>query len=497
VERRSAGDPRGLAVAGAVAIGVVLLLLAVAGQYGFHRDELYFIVAGQHPALGYPDQPPFTPLVTAAAVEVLGLSPVSIRILPALVVGAIIVLAAVITRELGGSPRAQALAAVVSGVGGLLAAGHPGNTATFDLLAWTLTLWLVVRLLAGADPRGWLLVGLIAGIGLENKHTVLFLGFGLAVGLLLARRWEVVRSPWPWLAVALAVLLWAPNLLWQAQHDFPQLQMAAHISGSADENRANLVPELLLIMGAFVFPVALAGAWRLLRSPAARPWRSIGWGAIAVLVLVVVIGAKSYYAAGFIPLLVAAGAISLDGWLGRGGPASRRLRLGVTALALTATGAVSVLLVLPVVPVESLAGTPIPDIYGESAEQVGWPELVATVTGVVDQLPPDQRARAAIMTVSYGEASALVLLGDDLPPVVSGHNGYWDWGPPPDDRTVAVLVGWWSPADLSGRFGSCRTAARIDNGVGVPNEEQGAPVQVCSTMSRPWSVLWPDLRHLS
>ena len=191
---------------------MVAALLALSNAYGFHRDEMYFIVAGRHPAFGYPDQPPITPLLSAASVAVLELSPTAVRVLPALAMGLVVVLTALMVRELGGSRRAQLLAAITVALSGYLAAGHFDATATYDLLFGAVILWLLVKLLAGGDRRLWLAVGAAAGIGLENKDTLLLLAAALAVGLVLARRWDVARSPWAWTAVAIARVSWAPNL---------------------------------------------------------------------------------------------------------------------------------------------------------------------------------------------------------------------------------------------------------------------------------------------
>jgi len=231
-----------LLIGGLMAVG----LLAVSGAYGFHRDELYFIVAGRHPAFGYPDQPPLTPLLSAASAAVLGLTPTAVRVLPALAMALVAVLTALIACDLGGSRRAMLLAAITVAVSGYLAAGHLDDTAEYDLLAWAIILWLLVKLLAEGDRRLWLAVGLAAGIGLENKDTLLLLGAGLAVGFVLSRRWDVLRSPWAWAAIGIALLLWAPDLAWQATQGFPQFTMASHIAGNAGDNRAQLVPLLWL-----------------------------------------------------------------------------------------------------------------------------------------------------------------------------------------------------------------------------------------------------------
>jgi 4-amino-4-deoxy-L-arabinose transferase-like glycosyltransferase len=473
---------------------MVVGLLAVSGAYGFHRDELYFIVAGRHPALGYADQPPLTPLLSAASVAVLGLSPTAVRVLPALEMAIIVVLIALMARDLGGSRRAQVLAAITAALSGYLGAGHLDSTAAIDLLAWAIILWLLVKLLAGGDRRLWLALGVAIGIGFENKDTLILLGAGLGVGLVLARRWDVVRSPWAWAAIGIAVFLWAPNLAWQASQGFPQLTMASHIAGNGDENRAQLLPILWLITGLLLFPVTVAGwAWMLFAT-AAAPWRAIGIAAIVVLILVAVSGGKGYYAVGVVPPLMAAGAILLDRWLARG---NRRLRAMGFAAAALISGALIAYLTLPILPVATFATTSLPSQVPDSAEQIGWPQLVATVGGVVAALPADERTRAVILTSNYGEAGGLELLGSGLPPVYSGHNAFWDWGPPPADRTVVVHVGDWTAADWSPFFTDCRTVASIDNGLGIENQEQGQAISVCTGLHASWTAIWPRLRQLS
>ena len=469
-------------------------LLLVSGAYGFHGDEMYFVVAGQHPAFGYVDQPPLTPLLSAASVAFLGVSPTAVRILPALEMGLVVVLIALIARDLGGSRRAQVLAAITAAISGYLGAGHLDTTTDPDLLAWAVVLWLVVKLLAGGDQRLWLVIGLVAGIGLENKDTLLFLGAGLAVGLLVTRRWEVVRSPWAWAAIGIALLLWLPNLVWQAANGWPQLAMARAISSYADDNRGQFVPLLWLFTGPFLFPLSAAGLVWVFRTKAAAPWRAIGVAALIALLLVYLTGGKAYYAIGSVPIFMAAGAIVMDRWLARG---HLRLKVGSFATAAILSGSLIALLTLPVLPVATFATSSLPATIPDTANQIGWPQFVATVEGVVAGLPADERAHAVILTNDYSEASPLILLGSGLPPVYSGHNAYWAWGPPPADRTVVIHVGDWRPADYGQFFTGCQVVATIDNGLGVENGEQGEAVTVCTGLRSPWTVMWPELRTIS
>jgi 4-amino-4-deoxy-L-arabinose transferase-like glycosyltransferase len=473
---------------------MIAVLLVVSGIYGLHGDEMYYIVAGRHPAFGYVDQPPLTPLLSAASVAVLGVSPTAVRVLPALEMGAAVVLIASMARDLGGSRRAQVLAAATAALSEYLVAGHLATTSELDLLVWAVVLWLVAKLLADGDRRLWVAVGVAAGIGLENKDTVLFLVAGLAVGLVLTRRWEVVRSPWLWAGVTVALLLWIPNLAWQAGHGWPQLTMASRISGYAADNRAQLLPTFWLAAGLLLFPVSLAGwAWLLLARQAAR-WRPIGIATAVVLLLILVSGGKGYYGVGIVAPLMAAGAVLLDRRLARGRRWLRTAGFGAVAVM---SGVLTAYLTLPLLPPAQFARTSLPTVDPILAEQLGWPEFVATVEQVVASLPAEQRAHAVIVTNDYSEASPLVLLGTGLPPVHSGHNAFWDWGPPPADRTVVVHVGDWRPADWSRSFVGCHVVAHIDNGLGIATSEQGKAVWVCTDLRAPWSTLWPELRTVS
>jgi 4-amino-4-deoxy-L-arabinose transferase-like glycosyltransferase len=469
-------------------------LLAVSGAYGFHGDEMYYVVAGQHPAFGYVDQPPLTPILSAASVALLGVSPTAVRVLPAIEMGLVIILVAFIARDLGASRRAQVLAAITAALSGYLGAGHLDTTTEVDLLVWAVILWLLVRLLAGGDRRLWLVVGIVAGIGLENKGTLLFLGVGVAAGLVLARRFDAIRSSWAWAAVGIAVLLWAPNLAWQAAHGWPQLTMASRISAYAADNRAQTVPLLWLFTGPLLFPVSAAGLAWFLAAKEAAPWRAIGIAALLALVLVVLSGGKAYYAIGSAPVFMAAGAILLDRWMTRGHPRLKALGFGVAAVL---SGALIALLTLPILPVTDYARSSLPAAVPDVANQIGWPRFVATVEGVVNSLPADERSRAVILTNDYSEASPLILLGTGLPPTYSGHNSFWDWGPPPADRTVVVHVGDWRPEDWSAFFVGCRDVAHIDNGFGIMNAEQGKAISVCTGLRATWSEMWAALRTIS
>lgn len=263
VPRRASIAGKGL---GAVAALVVGVLVVAGGGYGYHRDELYFLRAGRELALGYADQPPLTPMLARVAGEVFGHSLTGLRLASAVAAGLVVVFTGLLTRELGGTRAAQVLAAACMGVSAiLLAVGHLLSTSTFDLLAWTVLSWAVLRALRDGG-RHWLLVGLLAGIGLQNKSLVAFLLAGLAAGLLLVGPRTVLRSHWPWLAAAVALVLWAPYLVWQAIHGWPQLALSGAIAAGGSgtsEPRWLFLPYQLVLISPFLVPVGgrACGGW--------------------------------------------------------------------------------------------------------------------------------------------------------------------------------------------------------------------------------------------
>ncbi len=482
----------------AVAGCVAALLAGLSGRYGYHRDELYSLAAGRHLAWGYPDQPPLVALVARLLSRLAPGSLVVLRLPSALAAAAVVVLAALITRELDGQRAAQTLAAASMAVAPLLlGAGHLLSTTTYDLLAWALLLWLVVRVLRTGNQPLLLVCGVVAGIGLLNKDLVAFLVAAVVAGIAVAGPRRLLASPWLWAGGAVAALLWAPYLLWQAHHGWPQWQVgravAAGSSGSS-QPRALFLPFQLGLVSPWLAPIWIAGLVRLFRDPALRWCRALGWAYAMLAVVFLTLGGKSYYLGGFFPVLVAAGAQPAVDWVRR-----RRTRFRGTVLgaAVVITAVSSVLITLPVVPLGTLYRTPIVSVNYDTGETVAWPTYVQEIAGVYRQLPAAQQVTAAIVTSNYGEAGAVDRYGPalGLPPAFSGHNGYWYWGPPPATADTVVAVGF-SRDFLEESFGDVRLATRLDNHLRVANDEQGAPVWVCSLPRDGWPTLWPRFRSL-
>ncbi|MCU1462362.1 MAG: hypothetical protein JWO37_2437 [Acidimicrobiales bacterium] len=491
-------EPLAIAPIVGIAVAVTVLLVAVSGRYGYHRDELYFLAAGHHLAWGYPDQPPFVALLARLLSAIAPGSVSALRVPSAVAAGSVVVLAGLSARELGASRSAQALAAGSMATGAvLLGTGHLLSTATFDLLAWSLLLWLIARLLRSGNQRQWIVVGVVAGAGLLDSNLVAFLLGAVAVGLVLVGPRDLFRSPWLWVGGVIAVLMWAPYLSWQAGHGWPQFaisrSIAAGNSGSS-QPRALLLPEQLVLLSPYVAPIWIAGLVALFRDPRLRRFRAIAVAYAVLSVIFVVTGGKSYYLAGMFPILLGAGAQPAIDWLNRGRRSLRWTAI-VSGLALAAAG--SVIATLPVLPVTSLHNSRIVSFNYDTGETVGWPTYVGEIADAYRSLHPADRRATAIVATNYGEAGAIDHYGPalGLPHAYGVHNGYWYWGPPPDSATEVLAVGF--SANELGRFCSDSTlVARLDNGVQFKNDEQGRPVWLCSRLKGRWGALWRDIHNL-
>lgn len=479
-----------LVIAGAV----TLLLVATSWRYGYHRDELYFLVAGQHPDWGYPDQPPLTPVLARLMDQLGGGSLLVLRLPSALAAGATVLLAGMTAREMGGRTRAQLIAAACVGVSGTtLVTGHIVSTTTYDVLFSAAVCWLLARSIRTRE--NWLLLpaGLALGLGLLNKSLVGVLVLALAVGVLIAgpRRW--IRSGWLAVAAVVALVCFAPYLVWQALNGWPELDMGRSIgAGDAQGGRIGFLPFQLLLVSPALVPVWVAGLVRLLRDGPGRPFRFFGIGYLVLAGLFLLAGGKAYYLAGMYPALLAAGSIATDGWL--------RERAGGTRLLTAAVGlslVVGAVVGLAVLPARALG--PVLPVNPDAGEQVAWPRYVDQIAGVWNGLTSSQRATGLVLTRNYGEAGAIDKFGPavGLPPAYSGHNGFADWAVPSGQAAPVVLVGYPDDTERGRLFGSCQQQATLDNGLGLDTEEQGVPVWVCGQPPRPWAQTWEDVRHLN
>jgi hypothetical protein len=472
---------RGVGIVVAVQVAV---LTALSGRYDFHRDELYFVAAGKRPDWGYVDQPSLTPLLARLSTAVFGETPMGLRVVATLLGAALVVVVALVARELGGDRRVQTVAAAITALSSLvMVTSHMLATNSADTLLWALIGLFALKLFRTNDPRWWLPLGATVGVGLENKWLVLLLVFALGVGVLLVGPRSVLRTWWLGAGVVVALVIAGPGLVWQATHDWPLLTVAGGISADdGTENRILFVPMQFVYLSPVLVPVWVAGIVRLWRDEEVRWARSFAVAYPVLCVVLLVLGGKPYYSIPLLLLVMAAGVAPALRWLNT---RNRRQGAVIAAVFGVVTNAIAG---LPVLPVSTLG--PAMALNAEQGEQVGWREFTATVAVAWDSVPDQDTA--VIFTSNYGQAGAIEHYRHEfgLPQPFSGHMSYYDWGPPADSSTGSVvLVGAVDPA----LFESCSRVAEHESA--VDNDEDGTEVMACAGPVRPWSQLWPDLRR--
>jgi hypothetical protein len=511
LERR-ANVTRRLAILaiGVVALGTLAVHIATNGRYGFFRDELYFLMCGQRLAWGYVDQPPFVALMARLGTALFDHSLVGLRMIPAFASAGLVLLTGIFVLRLGGEVAAALLATVAVATAPVLAVGgHLFTMNAFEPLLWTALALTVSALLQreGRSWPAWIGVGVLLGIGLLNKYSVVFWAVGLLAGLLLTR---AGRAAFRWrgflVAAGLAALLTLPNLWWQARHGFPMLELLrnAQLGKNTPFQPVRFLVEQLFQCGPLAAPLWGLGVVATFLSTG-RWYAGLGVAYLVTLVVMFLGHAKGYYLAPAYPTLLAFGAVEFETRV-----RAPVLRFGGPAL-LLATHAAILPLVVPVLPIDDfiryqarLGIQPTRDERHEFnalpqhfADQFGWPGLVEAVSRISEQqLRPEERAQAAIYTQNYGEAAALEFLGAgrNLPTVVSGHNQYFLWGIRGSSLDPLIVIGG-SVKGLSEDYRSVVEAGRTPSDPYAMPYETNRPIHLCRGRKTDPVRAWPEERH--
>jgi Dolichyl-phosphate-mannose-protein mannosyltransferase len=484
--------------------------MAVAGNYGYFRDELYYIIGGRHLSFGYVDYPPLISWLAALLGLASGDALVILHIVPALAIACLVVVTGLIARELGGGRLAQLLAALATSVSLVfLALASIFTMDPLDELWWGLGAYLVVRSIRRQQPRLWLLFGLVAGVGLLTKLSMLFFGLAITAALLLTPERRVFRTRWPWLGGAIALAFLLPYLLWNWANGFPTWEFWHHYGGFTGGGPVGFVANQLFLMNPVTVPLWVAGLVFYFRAPAGKPYRVMGWTYVILYALFTVVNFKPYFLAPAYPMLYAGGAMMFEQL------AQRPRRVWVTPayiVALALSGLLFLPFTTPLLPPatyvrtfgfltgagNSAAGQANAGQFPQPlGDRFGWDTMTVSIAKVYAALPSAQRAQACIFTGNYGEASALTFFGDmyhhHLPPVISGHNNYYLWGPGRCSGRVMITVGV-SRADLASAFTQV-TLAATNTCTYCMSGENNLPVYVCTQPTVPIPDLWPMVKH--
>jgi 4-amino-4-deoxy-L-arabinose transferase-like glycosyltransferase len=493
-----------LAILAYPALAKMLIHFLTNGQYGYFRDEFYFIACSEHLDWGYVDQPPMIAWQTSLTRHLLGDSLFALRFFPA-VFGAIkIFLAGLMARELGGGRFAQILAAIAAliapvflGVDTLL------TMNALDQLLWVLAAYILIRLLKTENPKLWLWFGVVAGIGLMNKLSLLFFGFALVAALLLTPNRKYFASRWLWLGGLIALAIFSPYIIWQIQHGWPMLEFY----GTYAEGKTYPVSPLeflgqqILTIHPNTLLLWLAGLYFYFFAAAGKRYRLLGWIYLVLFAVFLLQKAKFYFLSPAYPMLFAAGAVTIENFIQ---PRRWNWARPVFIAFLLIGGMIIAPLALPVLPVETFINYSralgIGEVKTERhrqgrlpqgyADMFGWEEMAAAVAKVYQSLPPEDQAKACISAGNYGEAGAIDFFGKkyNLPKAICGHNNYWHWGTRGCTGEVVIEVGG-TLDGLKQIFEEVELAEVFTNEYCMPYENN-LPIHVCRRLKMPVEEAW-------
>jgi hypothetical protein len=490
--RREAGSRADVFALMGIALVVTAIHLLTNNRYGTHRDELQFLSDARHLDWGFVAYPPFTPFVERIGLDIFGVSLVGLRLFSVIAQASAIVVTGLMAWELGGGRLAQVTSALLVATSGLpVFEGTEFQYSTFDYLWWVLAAYFMIRMLKTDDPRWWLGIGAAIGFGLQTKYSICFYIAGILGGTLLTSARRYFLSGWFWGGVGVALLIFLPNFLWQVRHGFISYHFLQHIHvRDVGEGRADgFWRDQFLINTNMFAPIWIAGAVAFLMD---RRYRVLGWMYVIPLLLFFFGKGRGYYVAPAYPMLFAMGAVVGERWVGS---MRRGWRLAVEGVFFTALAAWAVFVYALIVPLANSG--PLKEFAlknnGDLREEFGWDELVKTVAGIRDSLPPDQLSSLGVFVGNYGEGGAVEILGPayGLPTPISLTNSAWLRGYPVPTPSTLIVIGF-SQAQAEKTFTACRWAGHNGNSAGIKNEESEdhPDIFLCGPPKMPWAEFW-------
>jgi hypothetical protein len=455
------------------------------------------------------DLPPLVPALVALSRALLGESLFALHIVPALAGSVTLVFVCLIAKEFGGKTFAIALSALGFIVVPLwLSVDSIFCYDSIDQMILAGFLYVLVRFLQTGNRRLWMLLGLIAGIACNTKMTILFLGPGFLIALLVSKYRKDLLTPWPWLGAVFCLVIVTPYLLWQSANHWPTLEYWTNY-GTIRVYQSTLpqyLTNLLVYMGPLLLPLWIVGLYRIFRRLAGVDYSFLGLLFLVTLVLMFLLHASARMLGElFVPLL-AAGAVFVEEVFA-GLRWEKGLKAGAVAY-LLAVGVITAPLTLPILPAKllpSFADTfmslspPVKEFNGQTFSyspllpgRLGWDELVQKVAGVYDELPAKDRAVAGIYTDWYMPAGAIDQLGPQygLPHAVSGSLTYYLWGPGYSWGVMIIVTN--KTNNMAVFFDECELKETVQHEYDVPVSR--LVIYVCRKPKVSSDVIWSSMK---
>jgi hypothetical protein len=493
----------------AFAAAIFLIHLATNGRYGYFRDELYFLDAAHHLDWGYVDFAPLTAWLLRVNEVLLGDSLHTLRLLPAIAAAIKVALTGLIAIEFGAGAFGICLACLcVLTAPVYLIIDNQFAANAFEPVLWMGCAYVLILAIRQDRPRLLIWFGVLAGIGIENKLSMLFFCAAIFVGVLATSVRKILWTGWTVIAVVIALLCFLPTLIWQYHREWPTLQMLANARRehrNGNPSSLEFLLRQLMMLGPAAALVWIPGLWFLLRGDREVRMRAFGIAYLVLFAIMMMLGAKDYYLAPIYPLLFAAGGAF---WTALFPQHASRWKFAIPAL-ITAGGLLAAPLALPLlspanlVRYQEISGLSnprsetgqegvLPEHFGD---QFGWPEMTLAVASVYHGLSSEDRAKAAILAKNYGEAGAIDFFGPPLglPKAISGHQNYWLWGPRYYTGAVIIALQYSREELLQMGCATVEAGPLVDNPYAM--KEEHFRLAVCRGLRPPLPAQWPALKR--
>ncbi|WP_445457878.1 ArnT family glycosyltransferase [Flavobacterium sp. HNIBRBA15423] len=480
-------------------LSLVKLIIHLIGNqnYGFHRDELLHLSVSEHLDWGYMEFPPFIALIGKLSCFLFGYSLFGMRLFPTFAGIAILVLTCLIAIEIGGKKKAVLLSGVLILIFIPFYRNHLlFQPVAFDQLFWTLSFYYLVRFLKTDANKYLIFLGISLAIGFLNKYTIGILLISILISLLVTQREKIVKNKWLYTTGIISFSIVLPNLIWQIQHHFPILKHFQKLNEKQLDSIGTFDFILDQLHSPFTFIIVLIGLLAIFFNKEIKKYKSIGITFIIVFFAMWFLKSKAYYFYAVYPVFFAFGAYKIE-----------KMLINKNALFYSM---VSVLVLIsfyfipeaiPVLPIETYVDykniKPEEDgryiLTSDYADMFGWEKEVEIVDSVYHSLSKTEKEECIILAENYGEAGALIVLGEkyNLPKPVCSHGSFWLWGPGNTSGETTITLGI-EKEIIEKVFEDYQLIKTIHHKYAI-DEENNIPVYLCKKPKIKIKKIWPSL----
>jgi 4-amino-4-deoxy-L-arabinose transferase-like glycosyltransferase len=496
--------------------GIIFLTanLSNSNFYSYFFDEFYYLDCAKNLSFGYVDHPPFSIFILFIWTNIFGTTLISIRVLMTLISAIIIFVTGRTASKLGGGIFSQILSSIsVMTIPVFMMMTSYYSMNVIEILICCLCFYTLITIIKDNKPELWILIGVMTGIGLENKHTFLIYIISILIGLMLTRDRKYFLSIWFLIGIITAAVLMLPNLIWQYMNNWPSLEFYSHITNFSREYKLafyQILLTLVMLYNPVLFPIWSGGLFFLFFTKEGKAYRVIGWALIPlVFILLISRTVRVDRIASIFPVLLAAGSILLEKIL------IKKYLVWIKPIVIIAvvlSGLFFVPVYFPVLKLESASVYFFKYAYKNRVTQLftgnleyalsaktGWEENVKRIAGVYNKLPGEEKNKTGIICFTFGQAGAINLLGKkyNLPDCICVNNSYYLWGQKKDFNYEELIVAapeWMDEAGVFGRFqGSVNIVDCVVNNY-APGFLRVTNLYIIKNINFKLKTVWPSLK---